>query len=90
MAAEKVVKTLSALVRVQIMDADGKPVYRISGVDEHGKAMTEPAVRFVTVTRGQPLPDHLAKGEAERLDRLGALGTAEEAAQIGARRPSAA
>lgn len=75
------IKSLSALVRVNDLDADGNQRMRPIGTfGPDGKPELEPATKVVLLSKGDSLPDNLADGELERLKKHSALGTADEVA----------
>jgi len=70
-----VVTALSAAVKVVRLAEDGKPMLRPSGTfTTDGKPILKEATLTVVVPQGDPLPEHLAKGELDRLKGLGHVG----------------
>lgn len=81
--AALIVTVLKAAVKVKKLAADGKTqLLEPSGAfDEHGKPVLRGATRVMHVKQGQPVPEHAAKGEVERLKKAGVVGKPGEEAK---------
>lgn len=77
-----IVTVLRAAVKVKRLAEDGSDILEQSGkFNNDGSAILKPSVKVVNVKQGEPLPDHLADGELDRLKKLGVVGKPGEEAK---------
>lgn len=87
-----IVTVLRAAVKVKRLAEDGSDILEQSGkFSNDGKPILKPSVKVVNVKQGEPLPDHVADGELDRLKKLGVVGKpGEEAVATSQQAPKAA
>lgn len=84
-----VVTVLKAAVKVKKLGEGGTQLLVPSGAfDNDGKPVLSGATRVVHVKQGEPLPEHIADGELDRLKNAGVVGKAgEEAKPVSQQKP---